>query len=426
MQTLGFTVNEKKSVLIPTQRIVFFGFIIDSVEFKVYLTEEKLQKLLLKTTHLLHTRVTKIRELASVIGLIVSCFHAVLEAPLHYRSLERDKIRGLGKNMNYENNVDLSEASCLDLTWWIKNVRLKNGKSVRPNQVEHYCWCDASLCGWGSIELSTSKHANGRWGAKEAKLSINILELLAIYYSLQSFYNKLVNTHIQIESDNVSAIKYMNDVGGMTCNVMDSIAKEIWEWCVKRNLFVSAVHVPGIENTADFFSRNFSDSTEWMLKTDIFKRVCLQFFKPDIDLFASRLNRQLDMFVSWFPEPGAYHVNAFSSSWSGICPYIFLPFGLLGKVINKVKKEGVEKAIVIFPLWRSQSWFPMLIEVLSDFPVKTTQAQRLTDSSTQWNGTPISTENHYGRCSYIRKSLEGQGLLRCYPQILEIWNTQTV
>ena len=55
-QTLGFTVNEKKSVLIPTQRIVFFGFIIDSVEFKVYLTEEKLQKLLLKTTHLLHTR----------------------------------------------------------------------------------------------------------------------------------------------------------------------------------------------------------------------------------------------------------------------------------------------------------------------------------------------------------------------------------
>ena len=120
MQTLGFTVNEKKSVLIPTQRIVFFGFIIDSVEFKVYLTEEKLQKLLLKTTHLLHTRVTKIRELASVIGLIVSCFHAVLEAPLHYRSLERDKIRGLGKNMNYENNVDFSEASCLDLTWWIK------------------------------------------------------------------------------------------------------------------------------------------------------------------------------------------------------------------------------------------------------------------------------------------------------------------
>ena len=241
---------------------------------------------------------------------------------------------------------------------------------MRPNQVEHYCRCDASLCGWGSIELSTNKHANGRWSAKEAKLSINILELLAICYSLQSFYNKLVNTHIQIESDNVSAIKYMNDMGGMTCNVMDSIAKEIWEWCVKRNLFVSAVHVPGIENTADFFSRNFSDSTEWMLKTDIFNRVCLQFFKPDIDLFASRLNRQLDMFVSWFPEPGAYHVNAFSFSWSGICPYIFPPFGLLGKVINKVKKEGVEKAIVIFPLWRSQSWFPMLIEVLSDFPVR--------------------------------------------------------
>ena len=143
-QLLGFTVNEKKSVLIPRQKIIFFGFIIDSVEFKVYLTEEKLQKFLLRVTYLLNTRVVKVRELASVIRLIVSCFHAVLEAPLHYRSLERDKICGLGSSMNYENMVDLFKASCLDLTWWTKNIREKKGKSVRPNQVEHYCRCDAS------------------------------------------------------------------------------------------------------------------------------------------------------------------------------------------------------------------------------------------------------------------------------------------
>ena len=258
-QLLGFTVNEKKSVLIPRQKIIFFGFIIDSVEFKVYLTEEKLQKLLLRVTYLLNTRVIKVRELASVIGLIVSCFHAVLEVPLHYRSLERDKICGLGSSMNYENMVDLSKASCLDLTWWTKNIREKNGKSVRPNQVEHYCRCDASLCGWGSIE-NTYKHANGRWSAKEAKLSINILELLAIYYSLQLFYSDLVYTHIQVESHNVSAIKYLNDMGGMTCNTMDSIAKNIWEWCVERSLFVSAVHVPGVKNIADFFSRVSNDN----------------------------------------------------------------------------------------------------------------------------------------------------------------------
>ena len=35
---------------------------------------------------------------------------------------------------------------------------------------------------------------------------------------------------------------------------------------------------------------------------------------PDINFFASRLNRQLDRFVSWFPDTSAYSYNAFSLS----------------------------------------------------------------------------------------------------------------
>ncbi|CAG2248963.1 MPDZ [Mytilus edulis] len=37
----GFLVNKEKSVFIPTQRIIFLGYLIDSVQFKVFLTEEK-------------------------------------------------------------------------------------------------------------------------------------------------------------------------------------------------------------------------------------------------------------------------------------------------------------------------------------------------------------------------------------------------
>ena len=43
--SLGFTVHPKKSSLIPKQRITFMGFIIDSVEMRVYLTPEKVEKL---------------------------------------------------------------------------------------------------------------------------------------------------------------------------------------------------------------------------------------------------------------------------------------------------------------------------------------------------------------------------------------------
>ena len=62
--------------------------------------------------------------------------------------------------------------------------------------------------------------------------------------------------------DNVSAVKYINDMGGMTSKSMDSLAKDIWAWCLDRGIFISAIHIPGIYNSADFYSRNFSDSTE--------------------------------------------------------------------------------------------------------------------------------------------------------------------
>lgn len=107
-----------------------------------------------------------------------------------------------------------------------------------------------------------------------------------------------------------------------------------------------------------------------MLKRDIFRRLCKQFFVPNIDLFASRLNNQLDEFVSWFPEPGALHCNAFTMEWKDYSPYIFPPFSLVGKVINKIVQEKVERAILIFPFWKSQSWFPLLLDNICSLPVR--------------------------------------------------------
>ena len=40
-------------------------------------------------------------------------------------------------------------------------------------------------------------------------------------------------------------------------------------------------------------SRQNSDKLEWALNFSVFKRLSSLVFKPDIDLFASRLNKQL-------------------------------------------------------------------------------------------------------------------------------------
>lgn len=370
LTALGFTINHEKSVLVPSQRIVFFGFFIDSVQFKVFLTEEKVQKLVSKADILLNNGIIIVRDLASFIGLIINAFHAILEAPLHYRCLERDKTRGLGQDIDYDNEVILSQDSRQELLWWVQNASVKNGKRIRPKQVCLHCRSDASLMGYGALDLDSNRHVSARWRFDEYGLSINHLELLAIFYALQALYSSKVGVHIGIQSDNICAIKYINDMGGIVSKPMDSLAKQIWDWCIHRDIFISASYIPGALNTADYFSRHFSDTTEWMLKREIFSRLCRQFFVPDMDLFASRLNNQVDTFVSWFMEPGAFHCDAFTLSWQDYNPYIFPPFNLVGKVLNKIVQDRVDKAILIFPYWKSQSWFPVLLDNISSFPVR--------------------------------------------------------
>ena len=394
LTSLGFTMNQKKSVTVPCQKIVFFGFVVDSVAFMVFLTDEKIQKIICKATLLLRAQEVVVRDLASFIGNIINAFDAVYEAQLHYRSLERDKLLGLGQEMNFDNRMVLSNCSKLEILWWLNNVKRKNGKWIRPPDIQVRCRTDASLEGFGGIDLDSELYTNGRWSVKEAVNHINYLELLAIWYTLQALFSDRRNIHIEVQSDSVSAVAYVNNFGGMQCIKMDKLAADIWSWCIQRGIHLSAVHIPGCINSADFYSRNFSECTEWKLKSKIFIRLCKQFFTPDVDLFASRLNKQLDCFVSWFPEPGSFSVNAFSMSWSGFSPYLFPPFNLVGKVLNKVVQDSVEKALIVLPYWPSQSYFPVFLENLCSFPVR---IPRHVD---------LLTLVHNGKCHPLGRSLQ--------------------
>jgi hypothetical protein len=125
-----------------------------------------------------------------------------------------------------------------------------------------------------------------------------------------------------------------------------------------------------------------------MLKKDIFLKICKQFFNPDTDLFASRLNFQVLVFASWSFDPRASFTDTFTFSWSDMKPYIFLPFNLIGKVIDKILSDKVIdkilsdkvidkilsdkviKAIIIVSFWPTQSWFPLLISALVSLPAR--------------------------------------------------------
>ena len=67
---------------------------------------------------------------------------------------------------------------------------------------------------------------------------------------------------------------------------------------------------------ADELSRglNLNEDLEWALDMDIFQEIMCRFGKPDIDLFAYRLNHKLEKYISFRPDPNAMPVDTFSIS----------------------------------------------------------------------------------------------------------------
>ena len=104
----------------------------------------------------------------------------------------------------------------VEISWWLENIKSVNGKDIRPKHVDMWIETDASTQGWGC--KFNDKYAGGRWSEIEPRHHIFFLELLAIFYSLKAFFTDSHSLHVGIKSDNITAVAYINDMGGM-CSV---------------------------------------------------------------------------------------------------------------------------------------------------------------------------------------------------------------
>ena len=98
----GFLINLAKSLLKPSQKIVFLGFMIDAVEYTISLTDDKRQEIFNLACRILSNKRHKwsIKLLAKFIGKVVAAFPASEHASLHYRVLDHFKIKALKLHNN--------------------------------------------------------------------------------------------------------------------------------------------------------------------------------------------------------------------------------------------------------------------------------------------------------------------------------------
>lgn len=361
LEKLGFIINKEKSSLVPKQIQQFLGFEINSQNMCLMLPDRKRQNILDQTKRISRKNSITIRDFAKYLGLLCSACPAICYGWLYTKRFEREKFLALSNSEdNYDCVMNLSPNLKSEFSWWQNNIlTLKN--PIHSGRYTLEIFSDSSLTGWGIY--CNGVRAHGLWSDTESKGQINLLELKAALIGLQCFAKDLYNKEILLRIDNTTAIAYINKYGGIQYTHLNDVAREIWQWCEQRKLFVFASYIKSKDNTeADQESRRFNIDIEWELASTVFDKITNTFGRPQIDLFATRLNAKCKKYISWKRDPSAYNIDAFTIDWSPYYFYAFPPFSLILKSLRKIVTDRAT-GIMVVPYWPSQPWYPLFLSL---------------------------------------------------------------
>lgn len=363
LEFLGFLINYKKSQLSPRKELTYLGFVYNSSDMSVALPEKKVIKLRNQISDWSKVVRCSIRSFAQFIGSLVSACPAMPYGWLYTKRFEREKFFALQTNHdNYDAFMSIPDYLKSDFDWWKENIELcKN--PIRDFSFRMEIFSDASKSGWGIFCDGKSSH--GFWNEDDLTHDINFLELRAAFYGLKCFASEARDCQILLRIDNTTAISYINRMGSIQFVELSDLARDIWKWCERRNIWLFASYIPSKENVeADAESRRLHPETEYELSADGYSRIVKVLGQPDIDLFASRANTKCSTFVSWRPDPEASSVDAFTISWKPFFFYAFPPFSIIHRVLQKIRAEK-SRGIVVVPVWPAQPWWPQFKSLLS-------------------------------------------------------------
>ena len=177
------------------------------------------------------------------------------------------------------------------LKWWMNTNRFVQRMPIHPPDPKIFLNTDASHYG-------LSFH--GRWSEDQSQFHINMLEIMAIRVTLIKALKYIHHSCVMIATDNTTVVSYINKQGGTHS---PNLCVEVWKihhWCLKHQIIVRVCHIPGkFNDLADRLSRTDKIvKTEWALDQSIANSIFQMFNYPSLDLFATRFNHKLPLYVS--------------------------------------------------------------------------------------------------------------------------------
>lgn len=131
-------------------------------------------------------------------------------------------------------------------------------------------------------------------------------------------------------------------------------------------------------------SRNFNDQLKWKLGHDVFNKLCAIWQRPEIYVFATRLNYQIDKFGSWEPDPQSSFVNAFTLNWSVLYIVYMVSSFQYTEPLHSENQDRQSKRNT-----DTQTWFTALKEILIDNPRVISRKTNLLTPPHQDNQHPL-------------------------------------
>lgn len=373
LEELGLVINYEKSQLIPTTKIEFLGYIIDTCCHSdgpwLFITAHKVHKLKKDIRRALKVGHIQARVLAKIAGQAISMSKAILPGKLRLRGL----YAALQTRQSWSSRLNISDRAKEDLSWWLEAVDGWNGSPMAPRKIDCQIWTDASNSGWGATYEDLE--CSGAWDLDLRSKHINEQELQAVHLALKSFASELRGKSVQIMSDSATTVAYLNNMGGPKAN-LTQVAESVWATALEHNIVIQARHVPGVTNThADYLSR-LPTQYEWMLHPSMFAYLDYLWGPHSIDRFASQNTAQLRTYNSRFLDPDTAGVDALAQTdWREHNNFVNPPFRMLGQVLQVISQQRAT-ATVIAPIWRAQYWFPWLQDMLIAPPFRIPVSQK--------------------------------------------------
>ena len=169
---------------------------------------------------------------------------------------------------------------------------------------------------------------------RRKKEHINYLELKAAFCGLKCFAKDLSSCQRLLRIDNTTAICYINKMGSIQYLKLSPLSRMIWQWCERRKFgYLRRI------SSLVIISSQIKKLKSYQIKST--------FGKFDIDLFATINNAKCSAFFSWFPDPEAEAVDAFTVQWTYINFYAFPPFALILLVLRKMYNDRAEGVVVV-------------------------------------------------------------------------------